>query len=382
VKHKAGIFTLARRSIWLLLASARLWWYQTHIARWECTQRATRVNVRPGRFNGRDLSRSRAMPRASGVVSFRMPPRRTLLRCAAAMSSVIAGVVVHGAVVASHAEQAAPGLMRPADIGKLPMPPADDTLKYGQDPAQIGELRLPPGPGPHPIVVLVHGGCWMPIAGRYLAAMGDELKKDGIASWNIGYRRIGQPGGGWPGTYLDVGHAIDYLRTIAGRYRLDLSHLAVLGHSAGGHLAMWAGTRHRLAPASPLYIANPLRVRGVINLAGTIDMSANIAHMEQKCRGPVVTSLMGGTMADVPERYKAVSAQTHLPLGVTQVLIWGDQEDFVPQPLVEQYAAAATRAGDRARLILVPASGHFETASPFTTAWPVLRDAVRSVLRD
>jgi hypothetical protein len=103
--------------------------------------------------------------------------------------------------------------------------------------------------------------------------------------------------------------------------------------------------------------------------------------MEQKCRGPVVTSLMGGTLTDVPERYKTVSAQTHLPLGVTQILIWGDQEDFVPQPLVEQYVAAATRAGDRARLVLGPAAGHFETASPFTAAWLVVREAVRSVLR-
>jgi acetyl esterase/lipase len=271
--------------------------------------------------------------------------------------------------------------MRPADIiGKLPMPPADYNLPYGQDTNQIGELRLPAGPGPHPIIVLVHGGCWMPQARRYLAAMGDELKKDGIASWNIGYRRIGQPGGGWPGTYLDVGYAIDYLRTIAAQYRLDLSHTAVLGHSAGGHLAMWAGTRHRLTPASPLYIADPLPLRGVINLAGTIDMSANIAHMEQKCRGPVVSNLMGGTLAAVPDRYKAVSAQTLLPLGVTQVLIWGDQEDFVPQPLVERYVAAAAGSGDRVRLIVVPATGHFETASPFTSAWPVVREAIRSLL--
>jgi acetyl esterase/lipase len=212
--------------------------------------------------------------------------------------------------------------------------------------------------------------------------MGDELKKDGIASWNIEYRRIGQPGGGWPGTYLDVGHAIDYLRTIAPRYRLDLTRAAVLGHSAGGHLAMWAGSRHRFASTSPLYIADPLPVRGVINMAGTIDMAANIAHYEEKCRGPVVTSLMGGIAAAVPERYKTVYAQTFLPLGLSQVLIWGDQEDFVPQPLAEQYVAAATRSGDNARLILVPATGHFETASPFTSAWPVVREAVRSMLRD
>jgi acetyl esterase/lipase len=85
--------------------------------------------------------------------------------------------------------------MRPADIiGKLPM--------------------LPRSPGVHPVIVFVHGGCGMPQAARSLAAMGDELKKDGIASWNIEYRRVGQPGGGWPGTYLDVGHAIHYLRTI------------------------------------------------------------------------------------------------------------------------------------------------------------------------
>jgi acetyl esterase/lipase len=311
-----------------------------------------------------------------------MPSRRTLRRWSRATSLATAFVLACGVVVAQPLQTApTPALMRPADLGKLPMPPADHILSYGQDANQIGELRLPAGSGPHPIVVLVHGGCWMPQAARYLAAMGDELKKDGIASWNIEYRRIGQPGSGWPGTYLDVGHAIDYLRTIASQYRLDLSHTAVLGHSAGGHLAMWAGMRHRIPPASPLYIADPLPLRGVINLAGTIDMSANIAHMEEKCRGPVVTNLMGGTLATVPDRYQTVSAQTVLPLGVTQILIWGDQEDFVPQPLVEQYVAAAARSGDRARLILVPGAGHFETASPFTVAWPLVRDAVRSLLR-
>lgn len=315
---------------------------------------------------------------------FGMPPRRPLLRRTPATASVMAVMLACGVVVARQPQQTAPtpALMRPADLGKLPMPPADHTFSYGQDANQIGELRLPAGQGPHPVIVLVHGGCWMPQAARYLAAMGDELKQDGIASWNIEYRRIGQSGGGWPGTYLDVGHAIDYLRTIAAQYQLDLSHTAVLGHSAGGHLAMWAGMRHRLAPASLLYIGDPLPLRGVINLAGTIDMAANIAHMEEKCRGPVVTGLMGGTLLDVPERYKAVSTQTLLPLGISQALIWGDQEDFVPQPLVEEYVAAATRAGDRARLVLVPAAGHFETASPFTAAWPVVREAVRSMLRD
>jgi acetyl esterase/lipase len=272
--------------------------------------------------------------------------------------------------------------MRPADLGKLPMPPADHIFSYGQDANQIGELRLPAGPGPHPIVVLVHGGCWMPQAARYLAAMGDELRKDGIASWNIEYRRIGQPGGGWPGTYLDVGHAVDHLRDLATPYKLDLNRVVVLGHSAGGHLALWAGTRKRIDVTSPLFIPRALPVRGVINMAGPIDVAENITHYEEACRGPVVASLMGGTVAAVPERYKSVSPKTFLPLGVSQVLIWGDQENFVPQPFAEQYVAAAVRSGDRARLILVAGTGHFETASPFTSAWPVVRKAVRTLLRD
>lgn len=289
-------------------------------------------------------------------------------------------VFASGAGVRALAQPAPPALMRPADIGKVPRPPADYTLPYGQDPNQIGELRLPSGPGPHPIIVLVHGGCWMPQAARYLAAMGDELKKDGIASWSIEYRRIGQPGGGWPGTYVDVGHAIDHLRELATPHRLDLNRVVVLGHSAGGHLAMWAATRQRIAAESALFIPKPLPIRGVINLAGTIDMAANIPHMEQACRGPVVTDLMGGAPAAVPGRYREASANTMLPLGVPQILIWGEHEDYVPQPLVEEYVTAATRAGDRVRLVLVPAAGHFETASPFTAAWPMVHDAIRSLL--
>lgn len=298
-------------------------------------------------------------------------------------SLTLAVGLTYGSVLAGMAQASSrQGVMRAADVGKLPRPAADHEFAYGDDPNQMGELRLPSGRGPHPVVVLVHGGCWLPQASRYLAAIGEELKKDGIATWNIEYRRIGQAGGGWPGTYLDVGHAIDYIRTIAPRYQLDLARTTVLGHSAGGHLAMWAATRHRLAHENPVYMSDPVPIRAVINMAGTIDMTANIAHMEEMCRGPVVTNLMGGTLSAVAERYRTVSAQTFLPLGVSQVLIWGDQEDYVPQPLVEQYVEAARRAGDRARLIIVPGAGHFETASPFTTAWPVVHEAIRAVVRE
>jgi acetyl esterase/lipase len=269
-----------------------------------------------------------------------------------------------------------PKLMTPADLQALPMLPPDYRLAYGDDENQVGELRVPSGRGPHPVVVLIHGGCWKAEYAtlRDLAPMGDALKAEGIASWNVEYRRLRQPGSGWPGTYLDVGRAIDHLRQLASTHGLDVTRVAVLGHSAGGHLAMWAGTRQRILPTSALHVANPLPARGVVNLAGTIDMGQNIAHMEAECKDTVVSSLLGGSPSSVPERYREVSANTMVPLGLQQVLIWGEHEQ------ARSHVDAATQAGDRARVIVVPATGHFELASPRSPAWPTVLDAVRSLL--
>ena len=271
--------------------------------------------------------------------------------------------------------------MTPGEFQKLPMRPADHRVGYGVDPNQVGELRLPMGRGPHPVAVLVHGGCWKAEYAtlRDLAPMGDALKADGIASWNIEYRRPRQQGSGWPGTYLDVGYAIDHLRQLATKFPLDLSRV-VVGHSAGGHLAMWSGARQRLSEKSALRIPDPLPLRGVINLAGTIDMAENIAHMESQCRDTVVTTMLGGTPSAVPDRYREVSATSMLPLKVPQILIWGEHEDFVPLSLAQRHVNMALKAGDNARLIVVPAAGHFETANPASSAWPVLRGAIRSLV--
>ena len=275
-----------------------------------------------------------------------------------------------------------PKLMTPADLQVLPRLPPEHRLAYGDDPNQIGELRLPAGRGPHPVVVLIHGGCWKAEYATLgdLAPMGDALKAEGIASWNVEYRRLRQPGSGWPGTYLDVGRALDHLRQLPSAYSLDLSRVAVLGHSAGGHLAMWAGTRQRIPPTSALHVANPLPVGGVINLAGTIDMRENIARMEAECHDTVVSSMLGGPPSSFAERYREVSANTMVPLGVQQVLVWGEHEQFVPLALARSHVNAATKAGDRARVIVVPSMGHFELASPRSSAWPTVLDAIRSLL--
>jgi acetyl esterase/lipase len=133
---------------------------------------------------------------------------------------------------------ATPPLMTPADLQSLPARPADHRLAYGDDSNQIAELRLPSGSGPHPVVVLIHGGCWKAEYAtlRELAPIGDALKAEGIASWNVEYRRLGQPGSGWPGPYIDIGRAIDHLRQVAPKYSLDLASVAVVGHSADSRL--------------------------------------------------------------------------------------------------------------------------------------------------
>ena len=273
-------------------------------------------------------------------------------------------------------------LMSPAELQALPVLPPDRVFAYGDDPNQHGELRVPAGPGPHPVAILLHGGCWKAQYAtlRDLAPMGDALRAEGVATWNIEYRRLHQLGSGWPGTYLDVGRAVDHLRSIAPAYRLDLSRVVVVGHSAGGHLAMWVAARNRLRSDSGLFVAQPLPLRGVINLAGTIDMADNIAVHEAACRDAVVTSMMGGTRVEVPQRYADSSASSMVPLGIPQVLIWGEHEEFVPLPVVHKYVRAARQAGDAVQLIIVPAAGHFETASPFSPAWPTVRSAIAALL--
>ncbi|MFN2601477.1 MAG: alpha/beta hydrolase family protein [Gemmatimonadaceae bacterium] len=272
--------------------------------------------------------------------------------------------------------------MTPPELSALPAPPPDRRISYGDDSSQYGELRLPVGPGPHPVGILIHGGCFKAAYAttRDLWAMAEALKADGIATWSIEYRRLGQPGGGWPGTYIDIARGVDELRAIAPQSNLDLARVVLIGHSAGGNLAMWAAARPRLPASSPVYVANPLRVRGVVDLAGPLDMSANIQGYEGLCRDSVITTMFGGTPTTVPERYAEASPIKWLPLGIPQVIIIGEHEQFVPLPLDQAYVQAATRAGDAVKLIVIPGAGHFEIARPSGPPWSRVESAFRALL--
>ncbi|HVF39162.1 MAG TPA: alpha/beta hydrolase [Gemmatimonadaceae bacterium] len=272
--------------------------------------------------------------------------------------------------------------MTPFDLQALPSRPPDHRASYGDDSSQYGELRIPATSGPHPVAVLIHGGCFKAAYAnnRDLAPMADALKERGIATWNIEYRRLGHAGGGWPGTYLDVGRAVDHLRKLAGSYALDLSRVVIVGHSAGGHLAMWAAARAQVPRNSSLFVADPLRVRGVVNLAGPVDLTANISGYERLCRDTVITTLMGGTPSTAPERYHHASPIKLLPLRIPQVIVVGEHEDFVPRSAVDTYARVAAQAGDSLRVIVIPRVGHFEIASPRASPWPRVESAIMALL--
>jgi acetyl esterase/lipase len=232
------------------------------------------------------------------------------------------------------------------------------------------------------VAILIHGGCFKAEYGTLqdLAPMADALKARGVATWNIEYRRLPQAGSGWPGTYLDVGKGVDYLRAIAVQNHLDLTRVIVVGHSVGGHLAMWVAARSRLPKTSILYSSNPLPVRGVVDLAGTPDLEALIPAEQLSCGGPVIEQLLGGKPSDVPDRYAQASASRMLPIGTPQTLLWGRRDDNVPISIGEKYTQMAVNSGDSAKLVSFPQAGHFEIADPFFATWPAVEREILSLL--
>jgi acetyl esterase/lipase len=251
-------------------------------------------------------------------------------------------------------------------------------MAYGKEPLQYGELRIPKGPGPHPVAVIIHGGCWL--AKYNLDHIGNvcaALTRAGVATWSLEYRRVGDPGGGWPGTFQDIARGTDHLRALARLHHLDVERVVAVGHSAGGQLALWLGARGRLPKDSPLYTSDPLPLRGVVSLAGVTDLR----KFRQEC-GDVVGQLLGGAPESLIEsRYALTSPIEMLPFGVAQRLIHGDRDQEVSLKLVQDYEAAAKKKGDDAELIVLEGAGHFELIAPPSSAWPVVQRTVLSVLK-
>jgi len=234
------------------------------------------------------------------------------------------------------------------------------TIPYGKEDLQVGDLRMPAGNGPFPVAMIIHGGCWRASVDNRsgIAAVADALTKRGFATWNVEYRRLGDAGGGWPGTFSDIAAAEDKLADLAGKYRLDLSRVIIVGHSSGAHLALWAASRSKL-PAP--WNVTRIRPAAVVAIDGPGALAPFVGIDADVCGEPVIVPLMGGTPNEKPAEYRIASPMNNLPLGTRQLLVEGQLG-----PLMEPYSAAARASGDKVEVLSPVDANHFDIVTPNT----------------
>lgn len=277
------------------------------------------------------------------------------------------------------------------DILSRPVLRADYRIHYGPGPSQFGDLWIPqaspdrPGPALYPVVVFFHGGWWE--SGYDLGYAGylcDALKREGIATWSVEYRRVGSTGGGWPMTFHDAANGTDFIATLAKTYPLDLSRCLTMGHSAGGHLAFWVAGRHHVEPTSEIYLPRPqFGLRGAVALAGAVDLRLTLdlalTPLFAHDRGEIY-KLMGGGPESVPTHYRAGNPGDLLPLQGRQVLLQGADDEQIPPELPVLWAKEARKFGVHPSVVIVPRAGHFDVVDPRSPAWHTVLAQVKATL--
>jgi acetyl esterase/lipase len=245
----------------------------------------------------------------------------------------------------------------------------DAVIHYGPAPAQVAELFLPKAKGPHPIVVLLHGGCFLKeFEGlAQTSAIAADLASRGYAVWNVDYRKLGEPGAGYPGTFEDVATAIDRLRDEAAKHDLDMTRVVALGHSAGGHLALWAASRGAIPAASPLHRSNPLPLRAAISMAGIGDLKGQGRVFALPCGDDTLDRLVDAAHRKDP--YADTSPAALLPPRGKVVMVHGVFDTVMPPYTGLAFAEQVRKAGGRAEVVTIPDAGHFDVVIPSTAAW-------------
>jgi acetyl esterase/lipase len=251
------------------------------------------------------------------------------------------------------------------DILTLPPPPADARLAYGSDPNQFADLRVPKAGGSFPVVMNIHGGYWRAKYdlkhGAHLCA---ALTAKGLATCNVEYRRVGNAGGGWPGTFEDVRNAYRFISQIAKRYNLDTSKIAIVGHSAGAQLALCVA-------------AHEPSVRRVVSLAGVVDLQqAWELHLSDNA----VVGFLGGEPGTVPEHYREADPMQLKITAATQWLIHGATDDTVPPFLSRNYTEQKKKRAENVHYLEISTAGHFDLIDPRSTAWPKVEGVIQHLL--
>jgi acetyl esterase/lipase len=291
---------------------------------------------------------------------------------------IFARALVIAATLACVSVAALAGLISYKDLLARPHGARDVKLTYGAAPEQFVELWLPRSAGPHPVILLVHGGCWLAeLPGlEMMDPMAEALRDHGYAVWNIEYRRVGAQGGGYPETFDDAAAAADLMRGKAAQYHLDLKKVIAVGHSAGGHLAMWLAARAHLPTDSLLPKTNPLAITAVVSLAGILDLKG-YREDGAACGGaPTVDGITGAAHRTGQDPYADTAPQALLPIGGRQAVISGGQDHIVPEHWRLSYVAAAEAAGDKPISLGIPAAGHFELIDPKSAAWPQIQAVI------
>jgi acetyl esterase/lipase len=266
------------------------------------------------------------------------------------------------------------------DLLNRPLPDPTREIEFGAGKTDIADLWLPENAGPHPVVLMVHGGCWQKkTADRSLMNYAaEELRQNGFAVWNIEYRGVDETGGGYPGTFLDVAAGADALRDHAAEHNLRTDNIIAFGHSAGGHLALWLAGRVRIPTSSPLASDNPLPIRHVVNTGGLADLEASAPVTEADCLSSIMDKLTGAASDQRPNVFADTSPAEFLPFGTTQICINGDRDHIAPPILGRGYAAKAKAAGDAAHYYEIEDTGHVELIAPGTRAF----DQTIAIMKD
>jgi acetyl esterase/lipase len=287
---------------------------------------------------------------------------------------------------------AAPGeLLKWPDLLERPRPEPTATVNYGDAGMQRVDVWIPAGPGPHPTVLMVHGGCWQTEVAdrRIMNWIADDLRRRGIAVWNIDYRGVDREGGGYPGTFLDAAAAADALKLHAARYKLDISPLVATGHSAGGHLALWLAARRSPAArrpgpliprGSPLAGANALPIDTVISLGGLPDLELAAKPPGSGCGVEIIERLVGPPTLSSRDVFADTSVPRLAPLRVKQVLINGREDRIIPPHYAYDYQRRMRAAGDDVTVRMIENTGHVELIAPETKAWAATVEEIETAL--